>query len=105
MWYQYSHLHLSNGCLQARPGSKETDLRETIINGMASLISANTEIGVKQCLAMCDDADPAQRIVFAHVFARVVARGIQFEPQEAQSTVNKHSKLCEVCSEFSSYLC
>ncbi|KAI0089247.1 hypothetical protein BDY19DRAFT_1089227 [Irpex rosettiformis] len=81
---------------QARPGGKEVDLRETIINGMASLISANTEIGVKQCLSMTDDADPAQRIIFAHVFARVVAKGIQFEPQEVQTSVNKHSKLCEL---------
>lgn len=67
-----------------------------IIDGLASLISANTEIGVKQCLPMTDDADPAQRIIFAHVFARVVAKGIQFDPQEAQTAVNKSSKLCEV---------
>lgn len=69
-----------------------------VIDGLASLITANTEIGVKQCLPLTDDADPAQRIVFAHVFARVVAKGIQFEPHEAQSSVAKQSKLCEVCS-------
>ncbi|KAI0686496.1 hypothetical protein BC835DRAFT_1523052 [Cytidiella melzeri] len=81
---------------QARFTGKDADMREIIINGMASLISANTEIGVKQCLPMTDDADPAQCIIFVHVFARVVAKGIQFEPQEVPASVSKHSKLCEL---------
>ncbi|KAI0340881.1 hypothetical protein BDW22DRAFT_1485833 [Trametopsis cervina] len=81
---------------QSRGSGKETDFREMIINGMAALITANTEIGVKQCLPMTDVADPAQRIIFAHVFARVVAKGIQFEPQVIQNSAAKHSKLTEL---------
>jgi hypothetical protein len=46
---------------------------------------------------MTDDPDPTQRMIFAHVFARVVAKGIQFEPQEPVASISKHSKLCEVC--------
>lgn len=83
--------------LQSRMNAKDTDLRELIINGLASLISANTEVGIKQCLPMTYDADPAQRVVFAHVFARVVAKGIRFDPQESQPTSSKQSKLCDVC--------
>jgi hypothetical protein len=83
---------------QTRINSRDTDLRELIINGLASLISANTEFGIKHCLPMTYDADPAHRVIFAHVFARVVSRGIRFNPQEEQKTSIKQSKLCEVCS-------
>lgn len=76
--------------------NKDADLREVVINGLASLISANTEIGVKQCLPLTDDPDPAQRTIFAHVFARVVAKGIQFDPQEPETSDDKKSKLSEV---------
>lgn len=68
-----------------------------IINGLASLISANTEIGIKHCLPMTYNADLAHRVVYAHVFARVVAKGIRFDPQEAQPVSTKQSRLCEVC--------
>ena len=45
---------------------------------------------------MTYDADLAHRVVYAHVFARVVAKGISFDPQEAQPASTKQSKLCEV---------
>lgn len=77
--------------------NKDTDLRELIINGLASLISANTEFGIKHCLPMTYDADPAQCVIFAHVFARVVAKGLRFDPQKEQPTSAKLDKLVEVC--------
>lgn len=76
---------------------RDIDLRELIINGLASLISANAEFGIKHCLPMTYDADPAHRVIFAHVFARVVSKGIRFDPQEEQKSAIKQSKLCEVC--------
>ena len=84
--------------LQTRVGGRDIDLRELIINGLASLISANTEFGVKHCLPMTYDADPGHRVIFAHVFARVVSKGIRFYPQGEQQTALKQSKLCEVRS-------
>ncbi len=45
---------------------------------------------------MTFDADPALWVVFAHVFARVVSKGLKFDPQEAQPPANKQSRLCEV---------
>ncbi|PSR92202.1 hypothetical protein PHLCEN_2v4732 [Hermanssonia centrifuga] len=80
---------------QTRAGGKDGDIRELIINGLASLISANPEYGIKHCLPMTFDADPALRVVFAHVFARVVSKGLKFDPQEAQPPANKQSRLCE----------
>lgn len=82
---------------QTRGYNKEGDLRELIINGLASLISANPEYGVKHCLPMTFDADPAMRVVFAHAFARVVGQGLKFE-KPIQTSTNKQSKLCEVRS-------
>ena len=82
---------------QTRGYTKEGDLRELIINGLASLISANPEYGVKHCLPMTFDADPAMRVVFAHAFARVVGQGLTFEKAAPTSTI-KQSKLCEVRS-------
>ena len=76
--------------------NRDLDLRELIINGLASLISANAEFGIKHCLPMTYDADPAQRVIFAHVFARVVAKGIRFDPQKEQSTGAKQDRLVEV---------
>ena len=90
---------LVSSCLiifKSRTSGKDGDLRELIINGLASLISANPEYGVKHCLPMTFDADPAMRVVFAHAFARVVSKGLKFEAPDVQLPVNKHSKLCEV---------
>ena len=62
------------------------------------MISANPEYGVKHCLPMTFEPDPAMRVVFAHVFARVVGRGLKFETPDIQPPTNKQSKLCEVRS-------
>lgn len=81
---------------QSKMPNKDVDLRELIINGLASLISANTEFGIKHCLPMTYDADPAQRVIFAHVFARVVAKGIRFDPQKEPTAGAKQDKLVEL---------
>ncbi|KAJ3551785.1 hypothetical protein NM688_g4509 [Phlebia brevispora] len=81
---------------QSRTSGKDGDLRELIIRGLASLISSNPEYGVKHCLPMTFDADPAMRVVFAHAFARVVGKGFKFEKSEVQPPAAKQSKLCEL---------
>lgn len=67
-----------------------------LIDGLASLISANTECGVKHCLSMADDQDPTKRLIFAHVFTRVLKEGIKFAHYEETPVIARQSRLCEV---------
>ncbi|KAI0638553.1 hypothetical protein C8Q77DRAFT_1047292 [Trametes polyzona] len=78
--------------LQQRDG----ELREMLIDGLASLISANTECGVKHCLSMADDPDPTKRLIFAHVFTRVLKEGIKFTQYEETPVIARQSRLCEL---------
>ena len=75
---------------------REGELREQLINGLAALVSANTECGVKHCLTLAYDADSTKRLIFSHVFIRVLREGIKFAPQEETVAVVKQSPLCEV---------
>ncbi|KAH9948737.1 hypothetical protein B0H21DRAFT_787622 [Amylocystis lapponica] len=72
------------------------EIRELIIAGLAFLISANTECGVKHCLPLSYDTDASKRVLFSHVFTRVLAQGIKFNAQESQPVVNRQSRLCEL---------
>ncbi|RPD66792.1 hypothetical protein L226DRAFT_452976 [Lentinus tigrinus ALCF2SS1-7] len=75
---------------------REGDLRELLINGLSSLVSANTECGVKHCLSLAYDPDPTKRLIFAYVFVRVLKEGIKFTPYEEAPVVVKQSRLCEL---------
>lgn len=79
-----------------RPYQKDGELRELIISGLASLISANTDFGVKHCLPLAYDVDPVKQTIFTHVFARVLGQGIQLSPRESPPGSSRQSKLCEV---------
>ena len=67
-----------------------------MITGLSSLVSANTECGVKHCLVLAHDPDPVKRMIFAYVFIRVLKEGIKFTPYEETPVVVKQSRLCEV---------
>ncbi|KAI0737738.1 hypothetical protein C8Q80DRAFT_1276173 [Daedaleopsis nitida] len=75
---------------------REGELRELLITGLSSLVSANTECGVKHCLSLAYDPDPTKRMIFAHVFIRVLKEGIKFTPYEETPVVVKQSRLCEL---------
>ena len=75
---------------------REGELRELLITGLSSLVSANTECGVKHCLTLAYDSDPIKRMIVAHVFIRVLKEGIKFAPYEETPVVVKQSRLCEV---------
>lgn len=75
---------------------KDPEQRELIIQGLASLVSANTEFGVKHCLPMAYDSDSLKQTIFTHVFARVLGKGIKLSPREDPSNGSRQSKLCEV---------
>lgn len=79
-----------------RVQQRDGELREMLIDGLASLISANTECGVKHCLSMADDLDPTRRLIFAHVFTRVLKEGIKFAHYEETPVIARQSRLCEL---------
>ncbi|KAI6152285.1 hypothetical protein BKA82DRAFT_4387651 [Pisolithus tinctorius] len=60
---------------------KEADLRDLAITGLSHLVVANSESGVKHCIASAYDDDVRKRVIFVHVFARVLGKGTKFEPQ------------------------
>lgn len=75
---------------------RDVELRDLVIEGLARLISANTESGVKHSLALAYDGDTSKRIIFAHVFARVMGQGATFESAESSAILGSRSRLCEV---------
>ena len=87
---------LTGVVLQLRIQQRDGELRELLITGLASLVSANTECGVKHALTLANDPDPTKRLVFAHVFIRVLKEGIQFTSYDEPPVVVKQSRLCEV---------
>ena len=72
------------------------EVRELVMSGLGSLISMNTECGVKHGLPLAYEQDPSKRVLFAHVFTRVLAQGIKFSTQDSQPVLNRQSRLCEV---------
>lgn len=64
--------------------------------GLANLVSANSEIGFKQCLPLAYDQDKRKRIIFAHVFARVIGQGTTFVAEERTTAQSRNARLNEV---------
>ena len=67
-----------------------------MVTGLAHLVTANSEIGFKQCLPLAYDPDPLKRTIFAYVFARVIGQGTIFNPVEKSLTKTRYASLCEV---------
>lgn len=80
---------------------REVEIRELVITGLANLVSANSEIGFKQCLPLAYDQDKRKRAIFAHVFARVIGRGTTFHAEERSVVQNRNVRLTEVCDGLS----
>ncbi len=79
-----------------RANQRDAELRHLVIGGLTHLVSANTESGFKQCLPLAYDSDLRKRAIFAHVFARVLAQGVKFEPEDRSAKLARQSRLCEV---------
>jgi hypothetical protein len=67
-----------------------------VITGLANLVTANSEIGFKQCLPLAYDSDARKRTIFAYVFARVIGQGTVFNPVEKPLTKSRHASVCDV---------
>lgn len=75
---------------------KEADVRELVITGLSHLVVANSENGVKHCIALAYDSDLRKRTIFVHVFARVLGKGTKFEPQRNPELQARRNQLREV---------
>jgi hypothetical protein len=84
---------------RARISQREADLRELVVTGLSHLVKAHPASGFKHCFPLAYDQDVRKRIIFARVFARVLADGITFEPAEGGDLV-KRSPLCEVSGRY-----
>lgn len=76
---------------------KEADVRDLVITGLSHLVVANSENGVKHCIALAYDSDFRKRTIFVHVFARVLGKGTKFEPQRNPELQARRNQLREVC--------
>lgn len=75
---------------------REVEVRELVITGLANLVSANSEIGFKQCLPLAYDQDKRKRAIFAHVFARVIGQGTTFHAEDRSIVQSRNVRLTEV---------
>ncbi|KAI9574812.1 hypothetical protein HD554DRAFT_2201766 [Boletus coccyginus] len=75
---------------------KEADVRELVITGLSHLVVANSENGVKHCIALAYDSDLRKRTIFVHVFARVLGKGTKFEPQRNPELQARRDQLREL---------
>lgn len=51
---------------------------------------------MKHCLTLAYEPEPVKRLIFAHVFIRVLKEGIKFTHNEETRVIVKQSPLCEV---------
>ena len=51
---------------------------------------------MKHCLTLAYESEPIKRLIFSHVFIRVLKEGIKFAPNEETRVIVKQSPLCEV---------
>jgi hypothetical protein len=77
---------------------------ESIIDGIAHLVNANTDIGFKQCIAFGFDDDPRIRAIFMEVFSRVLKRGTRFDTRDTLKLGSEVTRLCEVGCALAVYL-
>jgi neurofibromin 1 len=71
-----------------------------VITGIANLVGANSEIGFKQCLPLAYDLDKRKKVIFAHVFARVIGQGTTFNAEERSAALSRNARLVEVGVDF-----
>ena len=76
---------------------------DLVIMGLAHLVNANSESGFKQCLPLAYDQNNQKRIIFAHVFARVIGQGTVFNPKDKSVLKARFQSLYEVS--FESFSC
>jgi neurofibromin 1 len=82
---------------------READLRELVVTGLSHLVKANPAYGFKHCFSLAYDQDIRKQIIFARVFARVLADGTKFESPGSAGLI-KRSPLSEVSKRLMCWL-
>lgn len=82
---------------RSRAHQRDVEFRELVVQGLANLISSNTESSLRHCIPLAYHKDFRKRAIFAQVFARVLGQGtkLEFESSVA-AAVPKKSRLCEL---------
>ena len=75
---------------------RAAELRDLVVTGLSHLVRANPLSGFKQCLHLAYDVDPQKRVIFAHVFARVLGQGTKFDLLNNSVTAARQARLREV---------
>lgn len=82
---------------QRKPAlAEEPEMRDLVITGLAHLLSANTDIGLKHFLALGYDPDSRRRAIFCHVIARVMNAGGKFEASTDAVVTGRRTRIGEV---------
>ena len=81
---------------RGRPSDTVLEVRELVIKGLARLISANAESGVKHSLAVAYEPDPLKKLIFTKVFSRVMGQGTKLDTPEISAPVAARSRLLEM---------
>jgi hypothetical protein len=79
-----------------RVSQRMAELRDLVVTGLSHLVRANPLSGFKQCLHLAYDVDPQKRVIFAHVFARVLGQGTRFDHQNNSPAALRQARLREV---------
>lgn len=76
---------------------KDAGLCDLVINGLANLLSMNTDIGLKHFLPLGYDNDESRRIIFCRVISQVMDLGGKFETQSESVVTGRRMRIGEVC--------
>ncbi|KZT29450.1 hypothetical protein NEOLEDRAFT_1128208 [Neolentinus lepideus HHB14362 ss-1] len=81
---------------RSRAYHREVELRELVVQGLANLISSNTESSLKHCIPLAYHKDFRKRSIFARVFARVLGQGTKLDFDNNTTAAPRKSRLCEL---------
>jgi hypothetical protein len=74
---------------------REAEVRDLVITGLSHLVTANSEAGFKNCLRLAYEST-RNKIIHAHLFARVLGQGTRFELQEQSTVQTPQARLREL---------
>lgn len=93
-----SSLLSKNNFLVKPPDTYWGPLKESAVNAISNLLSANVEVGLKSTLAMGYHEDSRTRTAFMQVLANILNQGAQFDTLAETIMNDRYEKLVEVRS-------
>lgn len=71
-------------------------LKESTVNAISNLLSANVEVGLRSTLAMGYHEDSRTRSAFIQVLSNILNQGAQFDTLAENIMLDRYDKLVEV---------